>query len=358
MSLDNNPAGSPPTADAAPAAPVIEQDIADVLGLEGDTSSVADAIAGGTPPPPNEPPAGAASTPSSEAGAAVVPAPAAPVTEQTPAGEAPPAPAAATPTDGKPPAPAAPAPSEPPPAATQPPVDEAALKTASLEATVSALQAEVERLRANPQGGQPQAGQPSAPSTEQPAGEQPFRYALTLPEKVQQALLSDDPQQNVSAINTIVNDLGTIVHNTVLAQVRGEMRGMIQNLASMASEADSGQARSQAKEQAKEQYYGAFPAHKNALIEPIIVAENAKLAAAYPNSPWDQNWINALGARVNGVLEQLGAKPVEQPAVPAPNPPPSRPAAMLPAGNRGAAPTGDVSLSDEVMDTLDPFSGG
>jgi hypothetical protein len=233
---------------------------------------------------------------------------------------------------------------------------------ASLEATVNALQEELTRARANPQSAATPAGQPAtaATSPEQPAAEQPYRYALTLPQAVQEALVGDDPAKTVQAINSIVNDLGTIVHNTVLAQVRTEMRGAFENLSNMAVEAQSGSARQEAVAASKQAYFNKFPTHNRPEIEVLVRAENAKLAAAYPNAPFDDNYMNALGARVNSVLASIGAAPADAPPAAEPNlnAPAPRPAAMLPSGNRSAPVTPSGSLSDEIMDTLDPFSGG
>jgi hypothetical protein len=176
---------------------------------------------------------------------------------------------------------------------------------------------------------------------------------------VQEALVGDDPAKTVAAINSIVNDLGTIVHNTVLAQVRAEMRGGFESLANMATEAQTGSARQSAVEASKQAYFSKFPTHNRPEIEVLVRAENAKLAAAYPNAPFDDNYMNALGARVNGVLASIGAAPAETETAPAASTTPAaRPAAMLPSGNRSAPVTPSGSLSDEIMDTLDPFSGG
>lgn len=362
MSLDNNPAGSPPSeADAQPAD--LESDILSTLGLSStDTTADAEKIANKAgEAPSNEPPAAAASPAPSEAGAADT-APAAPVTPPPAESEAQPTPAAPPPAEGKAPAPAATPPPAAPDAAPQPQPTEAerALREASLQATVDALTRELAAARA--QQGQPQAqpGAQPAPSPDQPAGEKPFVYDLTLPKPITDALLSEDPQQNVAAITKLTNDLGTIVHNTVLAQIRAEMRAGFQALFSSAQQLDVAETREKTVEAKREDYFKAFPAHKNTLIQPIIVAENQKLAAEHPNLTWDQNYINVLGTRVNAALEALGAKPPEaETPAPAPgNAPPARPAAMLPSGNRSAAVTPSGDITGEIMDVLDPFSVG
>ncbi len=345
-----NPEASSPTPADQPASDAVENDILDTLGLSDPENNAA-------PPAPAEAPAAVAS-PQAVPGEAVGSAPASPDTPQEPTPA--PTPAAAAPTDGTPPAPAALAPSEPPPAA--PPADEAALREASLRAINDALTRTVEQLRANPQGQPAQAGGPAASPGEQSAEPAPFRYSLTLPEATQKALLSEDPQQNLAAINSIVNDLGTIVHNTVLTQVRSEVRGAFSTLMGMANASTANQTQEQAREAARETYFTAFPAHRNELIEPIIRQQAVKLSAEHPGLSFDQQYINALGARVNAVIEQLRTPADGEPASgePAPaNPTPARPAAHLPTGVRGSgaqAPTGS-DLGEDIMGTLDPFSG-
>lgn len=345
---DTNPTGTPPE----PAASPIDQDILETLSL-GEASTPTPAPTPASPEPP-------AATPvaPSEAGAAVGSAPAAPVTPPAePAPAAPATPAAPTPPEGTPPAPAASAPAEPPAAA--PPADnEAALREASLRAQVDALSRTVEELRASPQTALGATPTPTPAESGTPA-EKPLRYNLTLPEATRNALLSDDPQQNLTAINAIVNDLGTIVHHTVLAQVRSEMKQAFGALISQAQQTETAATNDQARASARDAYFKAFPTHKNELIEPIIRQQALALSAEHPGAPFNEAYINALGTRVNSALEKLGAKPTEAPAEPsAPAPaPPARPAAFVPSGTRGsAAPTPAGELSDDIMGTLDPFS--
>ena len=204
-----------------PAEPSLETEIMEALSLTGDTSSEADAIAnrgGDSTPEPK-----AADTPVSppKAGEALDAPLASPVTPEPAAAD----PATATPSAGQ-----TPAPSDAPaltPAAPQA-VNEDALRRASLEATVNALQAEITQLRANQQPQGQQAQPAAADSSGQPTAPQPFRYALTLPKPVQDAINSGEPEQVTAAIGSIVNDLGTIVHNTVLAQVRSEVSHVAQ----------------------------------------------------------------------------------------------------------------------------------
>lgn len=344
----NNPAGSPPE----PAAD-ISSEIMDTLGLS-DTSGAAAAIAAkaadssGDATPP---------TPAGDSSPALVPAGDTPPPEAPPAPSQPaapePAPASAP---GATPPPASPAPVTPPAAPTPPvAVDEAVLREASLKAQVDALSRTVEQLRANPQG-TPSGTPPPAESGT--TGEQPVRYNLTLPQQVQADLMSEDPAKNMAAISAIVNDLGTIVHNAVRAELRKEIQVAVSSISSSGEQGE----REQATAKARDAYYAAFPTHNSPLALPIVQAEAQKLSAEFPGLPWDANYINALGARVNKAIADVAAAtggvvpPPAPPAVPAAVPP-ARPAPMMPSGNRAAdavSSTGD--LSEEILGVLDPFA--
>jgi hypothetical protein len=174
---------------------------------------------------------------------------------------------------------------------------------------------------------------------------------------LQDDLVGEDPAKTVAAINLIVNDLGTIVHNTVVAQLRTEFSGMLNQLAGAAQETQLNETRQRSAEELKANYYAAFPTHNNPLILPIIQAETQKMAAEFPGLAWNEQYQNALGQRVNNALSAISGQPQPQ-AQPAPATPPARPAPMLPAGNRGGQPVPQASTSDDIVDLLDPFSGG
>jgi hypothetical protein len=225
---------------------------------------------------------------------------------------------------------------------------------------VNALQEELTQLRAGKTEGQPaptptESGQPQEPPTV------PARYGLTLPKPITDALISDNPQDNVAAIQAVINDLGTLVHHNVVLQMRKEMQTSIGGLLSEAQSVVSGTERQSAAEAAREDYYKAFPDHKNPLVLPIIQSEAQKLAAEFPKLPWNADYINALGVRVQNAIATIAGQPPQPvgeqtPQAPDGNAPPARPAAMLPAGNRGASavtPSGDIS--DDIMGVLNPF---
>ena len=186
---DNIPADDP----AALEADVMDVfQLAPISGAPAEAAPEAPAPAAPSPPPPG--PAPVAPPPPGEGAGPVPPAPAAP------------APASPPPPGLEAPAPAAPTP--PPP----PVVDEAALRTASLEAQNLALQAEIDRIRgatpATPAPpGPPQPGQPGADG--QP---EEVRYALSIPDPLFDAIMSEDPAQNRQGMTILVNSLATNIH--------------------------------------------------------------------------------------------------------------------------------------------------
>lgn len=257
------------------------------------------------------------------------------------------------------PAPAAPAaPTEPAPAATPPaggapaaapaqptPEQEQALRVQSLEAQVQALSGALEQARAQPAAGQPGAGTESG---EQPQIELP-QYRLTLPQQVAAAITSGEDEQVVAGVTHMMNSLATIVHHNL----RTEMRGAFSQLIHSAQQQDESAGREQAIAAGQQQYYQAFPAHKDALIEPIIRAVNSEMSVQFPGLPWGPDYINALGARVNARLAALRGQ--GQPAAqPTGEPLPSAPAASIPAGARTTVPGSSPEGADLIEDT---FSG-
>ena len=349
----------------------LEIEVSDVLSLSHDSSeSGEDANAPGGEPPSEPPAAGSPATPSeAAAGSGPVPTPAADTSlPSMGASEASSTPAAPEPAPA--PAPSGePAPSAAPAAqpAAQPPAGDAALREASLQATVDALQRRIDDLTKS--GAQPQeapSAQPASSESGQPSATQPQtpRYALTLPQQVQEAILSEDPQQNIAAIQHIVNDLGTIVHASVVAQMRSEFQGAFQQLISAARQGTEQETRLSAAQSAREDYYKAFPQHNDPLILPIIQSESQKLAAEFPNVSWSPDYINSLGTRVDAFLAKLrgGSAPADPAPQPGPgNTPPARPAPMMPSGTRGGDAGNFLPVAAEtdlIEDTLNPFGAG
>lgn len=315
----------------------MEADVADIFGL-----SVAQ---------PNEAGAGSPSSsePSAEQGGGADQAPssspepsqesAAPASTQASEATGKPALAtpAAAPAAGAAEATTSAAPAEPP----KP--DEQALKLQSLEATVEALQAELASARANPAAPSQQQAEPQAAG--ESAGQELPRYQLTLPQQVAEAIFDEDPTKAAAGITSMMNSLATIIHHNC----RVEFNARLAQMEAQREAAVSAQAQTQTVEAGREQYYTAFPAHKNELILPLIQAEARQMAVEFPNLKWDENYINALGSRVNNRIAALtGAAQPTPPVVV----PPQAPAASLPTGTRGETPGTPLEGADLIADTF------
>lgn len=342
MPSPKTPVGStadlPPEDAIAAGEESVQQDIDEMFGMGSDDEVAAgegeatapDAAAGAAGAAPEDGPAAAPALPDTPPSGDVAATPPATPTGGTPTAP----PAQQPPQSGQPPAPAA----TPPGIA---PADAERLRMASLEATVAALQAELANARANPpQGGAPQA-QP------QP-GQQPDdlpRYALTLPQQVAAALTSGDDQQTVAGITHMMNSLATIVHHNV----RLEMRQQFGQLLSTARQQEAEASDAKFIQDSRADYYKAFPDHNSPLILPLIQAESVAMAGEFPGVPWNDDYRNALGQRVNARLAQLRGA-----AAPQGQQPPAAPAAMLPAGSRPADQSGGELTGGELI--ADTFS--
>lgn len=270
--------------------------------------------------------------------------------------------------------PASPAPSEPKEPA-QPKDDSAGQqggepgakqpeKSAEERLREQAEKAEIERLRARVKELESQpAPEPKAdPAKKAPEGKghgEVPAYNLQLPPQILDAVDSDEPAHRAQALNGIVNGVLGAAHKVVLDEV-SKLRDSI--LSEVKATLTQSQSNAQAEQTAKTQqqeYFEAFPNHNKEQLMPIVARINGQMAAELPNAEWNADWIAALGARVDAYLSELGV-PTESAPAPSPAPaaktPPARPAAFTPTSTRTTTPTGEISLEDEIQDTLG-FSG-
>ena len=305
----------------------LSQTIADVFGL-GDFGTQADTAAttaeqfseqNGEEPPQNASPSvGTEGTGEGSDGDAS-PAPAAPSPVTTPGSapsdqQQPPTPAAATPE-----APAAPSASE--------------LELASLKAQVAALSAQLaEKPGSGESAPEPAGTQPTAP--------QPLN--VQLPDELFAAITSEDPMAARQGMNTLVSTIATGLNFRFEARLAELRKEVGEKFTAKDSEAQAAARQDEAAQQRAE-YFEAFPTHNKPILLPIVAQEAAQLAAEFPNLPWDKNFVNALGVRVNNKLAELqGSTPAPTtPTIPAPAP-------FTPGGNRQP---GDVNL-DLISETL------
>lgn len=299
---------------------------------------------------PAVPPAAAPAAAGQEPGEGVVP--------SSPSPEPPAAPAAPTPPAEPAPAPAQPqadpnasplaAPAAPsaPTAAPAPADPEAALRERSKDAQIAAMQAQIaELMKGKAPAAEPEPG--TAPTVSEPS------YALTIPAEVTSAIFGEDPATATHGLTHLVNSLAKHIHKTVAAeftQKLNEFRGSLQT-----REVDA--ERTQQAREMQEAYYAKFPAHNKPVLLPIVQQEAGRLAVEYPNATVDDNWYNALGARVTAAVAAITGQPAEPAPTPAPTPA-KKPAAMLPTGAPRSAPLvpgtegDDVNSPDMILSTL------
>jgi hypothetical protein len=224
------------------------------------------------------------------------------------------------------------------------------MELTSLKAQVAQL---LEKLNtpaapAGTQGQQPQTGAvpPGQGSDSRP---DPSSYSLSIPDQLTTMLFGEDAGQSKMALEHIINASLSIVHQ----RVREDFRTELATVQAARSQTEAAQATEVATTQAREQYFTAFPQHNNATVMPLLAQESAALAAQFPNHPWDANFVNALGARVNAKLlelqTQLGGV---APAAPSPAlVPAAAPAAFTPMAPRAAVPTAQTE-QDTMLDTF------
>lgn len=311
--------------------------VADVFGLDlgGDAGEAAT---------PNEPSVGTEGAGAGEASAD--PAPASPQTPPADGGTgsaAPAQPAAPeTGTQGQP--------AQTPPAAQ--PSDPQSLELQSVKSQLATALQAIDELR-NAAGTQQQpnaAGQPGQPAQggQQPTPPAPKVIPVQLPDQLVQAILGEgfEPQQK-QGLDALVTHLATGLNyrfEQQLAALRTDMEGRLNGQQQQQQQ----QTEEQASKQAREDYFKHFPDHNKPVLLPIIQQEAVQLAAELPGVPFNEQFRNALGARVNAALQAAGFQVQPgSPAAPAPAATPApRPAAMMPSGTRPTPEEDDNLIAD------------
>ncbi len=246
-------------------------------------------------------------------------------------------------------APVTPAPGTQPAAAEPAPQEtrltsEERLQLASIRGLQDQNQQLLDALRA---AQTPQTQQPGGAQAPQPSGGPAIEQVhLTVPDNLYDAVFAEDPGLSKRGLNVLVSSIATAAVNHVLQRVVPIVDQRISGY-------DSHNRATTTAQSQEEDYYTAFPAHRNPLFRTAIESEMQKMAQEMPTAPWNEDFRNALGTRVNRTLQLLGinvgmvpgAKPNgEQPAAGFGAQPqgngatPPAPAPMLDSSNRGAAP--------------------
>lgn len=299
-------------------------------GAEQGTAPPAPAPAakGDEPAPPEKPPVPGVSS-----------------SQAAPPEQKPPVPAAQTPAPGTPPA--AVPPQEPESRLTP----EERLQLASMRGLQEQNAQLIEMLRNQQQQpqGQPAPGQPPQPSGGQTPPEQ---VHLTVPDELYNAVFAEDETMSKRGMNILVSSIATAAVNFALQKMGPMVDQRFQSY-------DQRMKATTTAQQQEADYYGAFEAHKNPVFRPVIESEMAKMAQEMPNAPWNEDFRNALGMRVNRTLQLLGFNvgmvPAPQ-AQPGGGQPPAAGFGAQPQGN-GAPPPAPAPMLDNSSRQAAPQSG-
>ena len=218
----------------------------------------------------------------------------------------------------------------------------------SQEPSVQALQAQVQALiaqnaqlleRFQTQGAGSQA--PQQGSSDQQGQQQvdPYMdYRFAIPDDVANAIFNEDPNVARQGLSHLINSLGRVVHERVIKSVTERV------LPQTLGEFQGNLSLSTQQERMRTEYFGAFPQHKDPGTRLIVAQEAQAMWTQNPQLQWDQNAMNALGARVNqrlGYTSQQQQQPQPQQANgSAQGQPAPRPAAQMGASNRPPIPAG------------------
>lgn len=277
------------------------------------------------------------------------PAPAAKEPVVAPPVEQPPVPGAQTsqqPTEQKPggAAPETPAPATPAAAVEPAPAETRLTPEERLQiASVAALREQNEYLLSTLRGQTPSQGTQPAPA--QPSGPPVEQVHLTVPDELYSAIFAEDENLSKRGINVLVSSIATSAVNLALQKMAPLVDQRIAGYDQSSRQTSTAQAQ-------EADYYNNFQAHRNPVFRPVIESEMQKMAQEMPNAPWNEDFRNALGTRVNRTLQLLGfnvgmvqAPKQDDPPTPSgfgaqkPNGgAPAAPADMLDSSNRGAAP--------------------
>lgn len=229
-------------------------------------------------------------------------------------------------------APAAPAAEPQQPAAAPEPPDPRDLELASLKAQLAQLLDQQKAAPAAP-AAQPEDGlKPSPP------------IQVQLPNELLAMINSEDHTQSAQGINTLVSVIATGLTQRFEAGLMALESKVMERFAGQSATATVEQEQQEAA-QHRDNYFKAFPDHNKPVLMPILAQQAAELAAEFPGVPWNEQFINALGARVNASLGGI------MPQAPAAQPAPAKPAAMMPQGSRSEEPSAD-DLSNVIFDTF------
>lgn len=335
------------TQDTAPAAPAPESNTSDAEAEQSFDSMVADVFGFelGGESPPAAPLVG--NQGGGEGGGSPAPSPPspAPPAEGGP-GSAPEA-QPATPQGQQPPE---------PPATPQPSPDDNLTPEQKLE--LNSLRARAEAVEALLTQQQPQTP-PAQGGQQPPAGAQLDENGLPkaqfipiqLPPAMLEQIFDEDPAKATAGLNMLVSTIASGLSHRFELRLHQIQSAINERFTSQTVAAEEATQAEQAA-QHRANYFERFPAHNKPIYQPIIAQTASALAAAHPGVMWDDNFMNALGVKVNTVLAEMGVvlgpgNPTATQGQPAPAAP-AAPAAFLPSGSRPVVEEDDNIIAETL----------
>lgn len=244
-----------------------------------------------------------------------------------------------------------------PPSSSEPPAQtglslDDRLKLANADALRRQNEELLQRLAALEKGGQPQtAGTGEAPPSQQ-SGAPQEQVHLTVPPQLAEAIFNDEnPAQSKQAMDLLVSAVATAAVNHAISKIGPMVDQKLQQFAGSLQMAETAKTQEGA-------YFERFPAHNNPLYRPLIQETVEQIYKEMPHLSWDENTMDAVGARVQAKLQALGISVGMQPAPQGGNeaPPkpnggqkPNKPAPMLDTTSRGGVP---ADAGDFITATL------
>lgn len=153
-----------------------------------------------------------------------------------------------------------------------------------------------------------------------------------------QMMASEDVNERMQGVTTLVNGIGEMVHETVM----NEVRQLMESVRTEVPQQIQATAREREQSQALfNDFYGKYPMLNNPRLYGIVTATAAELAQQMGVNGWTPEFRDRLGQEVLKTLGWQAGAPAAQPK------PGARPNAVAPGGSRPATPQTD-GAQDEM----------
>lgn len=185
---------------------------------------------------------------------------------------------------------------------------EARLRLHTLETTNAALTQQVQQLlqqrqpaQQGSQGAGTQPGQQSGGGGQDGGNVDPAQQAinLTVPPDLAQGLVDGEGNVSLPHLQHFASAIATIAYQRAVQATTQLIDNRITQYSSSQQQETEG-------ERLAATYYGRFKDHNREIFHPLVADESRQMLASNPQLVWNEDAINALGARVNAKLQGLG----------------------------------------------------